>query len=91
MQEDAIIVYRRDFYRNCEYKAHKSVDNSKVFRENMKKRNAPDKCWACIHFGKCRIINPEDCNGYKHIRHNRQQRECKPMLKKNKKVQIPLD
>ena len=62
MQEDAIIVYSRDFYRNCEYNAHKSVDNSKVFRENMKKRNAPDKCWVCIHFGKCRIINPEDCN-----------------------------
>lgn len=66
MQEDAIIVYRSDFYRNCEYNAHKSVDNSKVFRENMKKRNAPDKCWVCIHFGKCRIINPEDCNGDKH-------------------------
>ena len=66
MQEDAIIVYRRDFYRNCEYNAHKSVDNSKVFRENMKKRNAPDKCWVCIHFGKCRIIKPEDCNGDKH-------------------------
>ena len=66
MQEDAIIVYRRDFYRNCEYNAHKSVDKSKVFRENMKKRNAPDKCWVCIHFGKCRIINPEDCNGDKH-------------------------
>ena len=66
MQEDAIIVYLRDFYRNCEYNAHKSVDNSKVFRYNMKKRNAPDKCWVCIHFGKCRIINPEDCNGYKH-------------------------
>ena len=65
MQEE-IIVYRRDFYRNCEYNAHKSVDNSKVFRENMKKRNAPDKCWVCIHFGKCRIINPEDCNGDKH-------------------------
>ena len=66
MQEDAIIVYRSDFYRNCEYNAHKSVDNSKVFRDNMKKRNAPDKCWVCIHFGKCRIINPEDCNGDKH-------------------------
>lgn len=66
MQEDAIIVYRRDFYRNGESNAHKSLDNSKVFRENMKKRNAPDKCWACIHFGKCRIINPEDCNGDKH-------------------------
>ena len=66
MKEDEIIVYRRDFYRNCEYNAHKSVDNSKVFRENMKKRNAPDKCWVCIHFGKCRIINPEDCNGDKH-------------------------
>ena len=37
MQEDAIIVYRRDFYRNGESNEHKSVDNSKVFRENMKK------------------------------------------------------
>ena len=80
MQEDAIIVYRRDFYRNCEYNAHKSFDNSKVFRENMKKRNAPDKCWGCIHFGKCSIINPEDCN----VNVN----QC---LKKNKKVQMPLD
>lgn len=53
MQEDAIIVYRRDFYRNGESNAHKSFDNSKVFRENMKNRNAPDKC---------RILNPEDCN-----------------------------
>ena len=66
MQEDAIIVYRREFYRNGESNAHKSFDNSKVFRENMKNRNAQDKCWGCIHFGKCRIINPEDCNGDKH-------------------------
>lgn len=64
MQEDAIIVYRRDFYRKGE--STRTVDNSKVFRENMKKRNAPDKCWGCIHFGKCLIINPEDCNGDKH-------------------------
>lgn len=64
MQEDAIIVYRRDFYRKGE--STRTVDNSKVFRENMKKRNAPNKCWNCIHFGKCRIINPEDCNVDKH-------------------------
>ena len=66
MQEDAIIVYLRDFYRRGESNEHKSVDKPKVFRDNMKKRNAPDKCWGCIHFGKCRIINPEDCNGDKH-------------------------
>lgn len=66
MQEDAIIVYRRDFYRKGESNAHKSVDNSKIFAENMKKRNAPDKCWGCIHFGECGIRNPEDCNGDKH-------------------------
>ena len=66
MQEDAIIVYRLDFYRNGESNAHKSFDNSKVFRENMKKRNAPDKCWGCIHFGKCRFLNPEDCTGDTH-------------------------
>lgn len=64
MQEDAIIVYRREFYRKGE--STRTVDNSKVFRENMKKRNAPDKCWWCIHFGKCRIINPEDCTGDTH-------------------------
>ena len=55
MQEDAIIVYRRDFYRNGESNAHKCVNNSKIFAENMKKRNAPDKCWGCIHFGECGI------------------------------------
>ena len=62
--QDAIIVYRRDFYRKGE--STRTVDNSKVFRENMKKRNAPDKCWVCIHFGECGIRNPEDCNGDKH-------------------------
>lgn len=66
MQEDTIIVYRRDFYRKGESNAHKFVDNSKVFRENMKKRNAPNKCWNCIHFGMCRLKNPEDCTGDTH-------------------------
>ena len=66
MQEDAIIVYLRDFYRNGESNEHKSVDNSKVFRENMKKRNAPNKCWTCIHFGMCKLKNPEDCTGDTH-------------------------
>ena len=66
MQEDAIIVYRSDFYRKGESNAHKCVNNSKIFAENMKKRNAPDKCWGCIHFGECGIRNPEDCNGDKH-------------------------
>ena len=64
MQEDAIIVYRRDFYRKGE--STRTVDNSKVFRDNMKKRNATNKCWNCIHFGMCKLKNPEDCNGDKH-------------------------
>ena len=64
MQEDAIIVYRRDFYRKGE--STRTVDNSKVFRENMKKRNAPNKCWNCIHFGMCKLKKHEDCTGDTH-------------------------
>lgn len=59
------IVYRADYVRPLHDKKRSKQESDAIALHNRKHRNAPDKCWDCIHFSCCSMSDARDCDGWK--------------------------
>lgn len=64
MQEVTTIVYRPDYVRPDPDKKRRKKDRKAIAEYNAHKRNAPDRCWQCIHFQHC-TARRVSCDGWK--------------------------
>lgn len=61
--QDETIVYRPDYRKENERRLTRA-ERHKNFVHNIRKANAPAKCWSCIHFAQCGLNRPS-CDRWK--------------------------